>query len=94
MRFMVVHKMEPKLSRQQAADIQEATQKDEHVKGYRSFVNLTEGRAYCLYDAPTHDHLMERLKAMSLPFESITQIEFEGEAEKLWDVPALTNVRL
>lgn len=94
MRFIVVHTLGPKLSRDQAQAMQQQTRQDAQVKGYRSFVNLTLGRVFCIYDSPSQESLEDWLRRNSLPFDEIMHVEMEGEGAALTDVPTLTNVRL
>ncbi len=94
MRFLVAHTMPPGFSRKEAIEIQKASQKDPVIRGYRSFVNLTAGKAFCIYDAPTREQLVDYLEKSEMPFDYIVQVEMEGEGASLEDVPALVGVRL
>ena len=51
-RYMCIHHWSPgAFTRDQICEMAEATQNDEHVKGYRSFLNLAEGKAICILEA-------------------------------------------
>ena len=58
----------------------QAAQEDPTVKGYRSFVNLAEGKAICVVHAPGKEAVAGWFKKMGMPWDSITQVELEGDA--------------
>lgn len=71
---------------EEAKQIAVATQGDPNVKGYRAFLNLSEGKAVCIWEAPDEKALVERLHRIELPFDSIIRVEVEGEGALLQQV--------
>jgi hypothetical protein len=79
-KFMCTHILPPgKFSVDQLRQLGQAAQQDPTVKGYRSFVNLAEGRAVCVMEAPSKDAVAAWFTKMGMPFDSITKVELEGE---------------
>ena len=56
-----------------------AAQSDATVKPYRSFLNLAEGKVFCVMEAPSKEALAGWFKKMSMPCDHITPVELEGE---------------
>lgn len=67
------------LKREQVAQMAAAAQGDPVVKPYRSFLNLAEGKAFCVMEAPDEDALAAWFGKMQMPCDSITLVELEGE---------------
>jgi len=79
-KFMCTHTIPPgKLSADQLRQFAQAAQNDPVVKGYRSFANLAEGKAVCVMEATTKDAVAAWFKKMGMPFDTITQVELEGD---------------
>jgi len=79
-KFMCTHTIPPgKLSTDQLRQFAQAAQNDPVVKGYRSFANLAEGKAVCVMEATTKDAVAAWFKKMGMPFDTITQVELEGD---------------
>lgn len=77
---MSTHTIPPgKFSADQLRQLAQAAQQDTAVKGYRSFVNLAEGRAFCVMEASDPDAVAAWFTKMGMPFDSITKVELEGE---------------
>lgn len=57
----------------------QAAQNDPTIKGYRSFANLSEGKAVCVMEAASKDAIVAWFKQMGMPFDSITKVELEGD---------------
>ena len=70
----------------QLCQVAEASQHDPNVKGYRSFFNLTEGKAWCVLEAPDQEALAGWFQNMNIPYDSIVPVEYEGECGKIEDV--------
>ncbi len=49
------------------------------MKGYRSFINLSEGKAVCVLEALTKEAVAGWFQKMGMPYDNITQLELEGE---------------
>ena len=67
------------MNRGQVCQFAEAAQKDPQVKGYRSFINLSEGKAFCILEAKDKKAVAAWFDKMGLPYDSITQVELEGD---------------
>ncbi len=49
------------------------------MRGYRSFVNLSEGKAVCIMETPNKEALAAWFQKMGMPYDSITRVELEGD---------------
>lgn len=79
-KFMCTHTIPPgEFTSDQIRQMAKAAQEDPIVKGYRSFANLAEGKAVCVMEAPDKDVLAEWFTKMEMPFDTITEVEFEGD---------------
>ena len=79
-KFMCTHTLPPgKFSESQLRQFAQAAQQDAAVKGYRSFVNLAEGKAVCVMEASSKDQVASWFKKMGMPFDTITQVALEGD---------------
>src|SRR5579871_1386763 len=79
-KFMCTHTIPPgQFSADQLRQFAHAAQHDPAVKGYRSFVNLAEGKAICVMEASSKDTVAAWFKKMGMPFDSITKVELEGD---------------
>ena len=86
-KFMCTHTVPPgKVTREQANEIAAASQKDPNIKGYRSFLNLTEGKIFCVCEAPDEHTLAAWYEKMEMPYDAIWPLEFEGYLGKITDV--------
>jgi len=87
MRFMCTHSVPPgSITRDQVKHMAKAAQTDPVVHGYRSFINLSLGKAVCVIDAPDKLALSAWFRKMELPFDSITPLEYEGEGGMIHEV--------
>ena len=79
-KFMCTHTIPPgKFTADQLKQFAQAAQQDPSVKGYRSFANLSEGKAVCVMEAASPDAVAAWFKKMGMPFDTITKVELEGE---------------
>jgi hypothetical protein len=79
-KFMCTHTVPPgKFSESQLQQFAKAAQQDPAVKGYRSFANLAEGKVVCIMEAQGKDAVAAWFTKMGMPFDSITQVELEGD---------------
>ena len=67
------------MTREQVDKMAQAAQADGTVKPYRSFLNLAEGKVFCVMEAPSKETLAAWFKKMSMPCDHITQVELEGD---------------
>ncbi len=79
-KFMSTHTMPPGgFTREQLNQFAQAAQQDPVVRGYRSFTNLSEGKAACIMEAPNKETLAAWFQKMGMPYDSITRVELEGD---------------
>ena len=79
-KFMSSHTMPAgSLKREQVDQMAKAAQSDPVVKPYRSFLNLAEGKVFCVMEAPSKDALAAWFSSMQMPCDDITSVELEGE---------------
>jgi hypothetical protein len=76
-KFMCTHTVKG-FTRDQYCQVSAASQQDPTVKGLRSYANLTEGKIYCVWQAPQREAVAAWFKKMNVPYDSIIQIELEG----------------
>jgi hypothetical protein len=67
------------LKREQVDQMAKAAQGDPVVKPYRSFLNLAEGKVFCVMEAPSKDALADWFTKMQMPCDYIMPVELEGE---------------
>jgi hypothetical protein len=68
------------LTREQIDQLAAAAKQDPVVQPYRSFLNLSEGKILCIMEAPDEKSLAAWFQKMQMPCDSITAVEYEGEA--------------
>jgi hypothetical protein len=74
------------LKREQVKQMPAAAQSDPVVKPYRSFLNLAEGKAFCVMEVPGADSLAAWFRKMQMPCGYIAPVDLEGERGKI-EVP-------
>lgn len=80
-KFMSSHSVPPgSVTREQVDQMAQAAQSDGTVRPYRSFLNLSEGKLFCVMEAPNREALAAWFKKMHMPCDGITAVEFEGDA--------------
>ena len=88
-RFMCTHTVPPNsITRQQVEQISEASQQDPQIHGQHSYLNLTEGKAMCIFEAPSREAMARWFEKMNLPYDDITQVELEGDKGTVTDAGA------
>jgi hypothetical protein len=79
-KFMCTHTFSPgQFSAEQIRELAQAAQEDPIVRGYRAFANTAEGKAICVMEAPTREAVAAWFNEMGMPFDTITQVELEGD---------------
>ena len=79
-KFMSSHTMPAgALQREQVEQLAQAAQNDPTVRPYRSFLNLSEGKVFCIMEAPDKQALAAWFQKMKMPCDYITPVELEGE---------------
>jgi hypothetical protein len=85
-KFMSSHQLPPVgFSREQVCQLGQAAEQDPDVKPYRSFLNLSEGKVFCVLEAASSDKIAAWFKKMGMPYDAITPVELEGVAGKIND---------
>jgi hypothetical protein len=85
-KFMSTHTLPPgAMKREQVNQLAEAAKKDPVIKPYRSFCNLTEGKIFCVMEAPDKKALAAWFDKMRVPCDSISPVELEGERGNVQD---------
>lgn len=88
-KFMCTHTLPPgKLTREQVNQFAEAAQKDPDVKGYRSFMNLSDGKIVCILEAANDKLVSGWFEKMGMPYDNIARVELEGERGAITEVKA------
>ncbi len=85
MKYMVVHRFHGGVTSDQATDVWKFIEQESDIKPYRCFVNLTEGTAVSILEAPSREFLADWFRKWQWPYESISLVEMEGEKGKLTD---------
>lgn len=67
------------MTRQQVEQFSRSAQQAKEVHGLHSYVNLSEGKAACIFESDSKSTLDGFFKKMHMPVDSITAIEMEGE---------------
>jgi uncharacterized protein DUF4242 len=86
-KFMSSHTMPAgALKREQVRQLAQAAQNDATVQPYRSFLNLSEGKVFCIMEAPSREALATWFDKMQMPCDYITPVELEGEQGEVKEV--------
>jgi len=64
----------------------DAAQHEPDVRGYRSFVNLTEGKVWCVLEAVREEAIVAWFKKMGIAYDSIWPVEIEGDRGVMEDL--------
>jgi Protein of unknown function (DUF4242) len=67
------------LRKEQVDQLAQAAQQDPVVKPYRSFLNLSKGKIFCVMEAPNAEVLSTWFKKMQMPCDDISPVELEGD---------------
>ena len=85
-KFMSSHTMPPgAMKRAQVNQLAEAAKNDSVVRPYRSFCNLSEGKVFCVMEAPSKQALAAWFEKMKMPCDGINAVELEGERGTVQD---------
>jgi len=86
-KFMGIHTLPPgRFTREQVDQFAQAAQQDPTVRGDRSFVNLSEGKAVCVFEAPDQETMAAWFEKTGMPYDSISQLELEGDGGVIQEV--------
>jgi len=79
-KFMSSHTLPPgAMTQGQIEEFASAAQQDPTVRGYRSFVNLSAGKAFCVLEAPSKEAVVAWFQKVGMPSDAIEQVELEGD---------------
>jgi hypothetical protein len=78
MKYMVIHPLPKGTTLSDIEKLAESAQTDARILGYRSFLNLSEGRGVCILEAPDRQSVVDWLTKNKLPFEAVLDVELEG----------------
>lgn len=80
MQYLCIHTFGPgAITREQIEQFSQMAQQAEDIQGLKSYVNLTEGKAVCIFEAGTKSQLEKFFRQMGMPVDTICPIEIEGE---------------
>ncbi len=66
--------------------VADALQHDPHVRGYRSFFNLTDGKGFCVLEAEDRETIVNWFQENQIPYDEILPVELEGEYGTIRDL--------
>lgn len=79
-KFMSSHTMPAgAMQCEQVNQLAQAAQNDPVVRPYRSFLNLSEGKVFCVMEAPSKESLAAWFQKMQMPCDYVSPVELEGE---------------
>lgn len=94
-KFMCTHTFSgPGFTREQIYQVAQMAQHDPDVRGYRSFFNLSEGKALCVLEARDLESVTAWFQKMGIPYDSVSPVELEGERgmiEEVSEEPAIAG---
>lgn len=86
-RYLCIHTFGPgTMTRQQVEQFSRTAQQAEEVRGLHSYVNLSEGKAACIFEADSKSTLDQFFRKNRMPVDSITAIELEGDQGSMQDL--------
>lgn len=100
-KYMCIHTVPANsFTRQQCEHLAKTSQQDPNIRGYRSFLNLSEGKIVCIVESPDQPSVENWFRKMNVPWDNICPVELEGnrgEIEVLplqYPQPQTTNARM
>lgn len=85
-KYMCIHTVPPHaFTKDQVCGLADALQHDPQVRGYCSFLNLSQGKILCVLEAPDARTIANWFKKMNVPVDSITEVEYEGDHGTILD---------
>lgn len=66
--------------------VADALQHELHLRGYRSFFNLADGKGLCVLEADDRDMLATWFQEKGIPYDYIVPVELEGEYGTIQDL--------
>ncbi len=87
MKLLITHTLPPGITREQVTGFARITQTDPNVKGLCSYVNLSQRKATCVFEAPSREHLARWMDDHQMPYDEIWPVELEGQSGEFHEVP-------
>jgi hypothetical protein len=88
-KFMCLHTLpEGSFSFESICQVTDSLQHESRVRGYRSFFNLSEGKALCVLEADDRETIAAWFREKGIPYDSILPVELEGEQGSIHDLRA------
>ena len=75
-----------KLGLKDVCQVSDALQHELHIRGYRSFFNLGEGKAVCVLEANDRETVVTWFQQNGIPYDYILPVELEGEYGTIRDL--------
>jgi hypothetical protein len=86
-KFLCTHSLPVDVfTRKQVREMIETSQHEANLRGYRAFINFTEGKACCVIEAENRDTVLAWFSKMRIPFDAIVAVEFESERGVIEDL--------
>lgn len=77
-----------KFAYEDVCQVADALQHELHIRGYRSFFNLGEGKAVCVLESNDRETLVTWFREKGIPYDYILPVELEGEYGTIRDLRA------
>ncbi len=71
---------------EQVCQLADAAQHERDVRGYRSFLNLSEGKVFCVLEAERKEAIVAWFKKMGIAYDGIWPVEIEGDRGVMEDL--------
>jgi len=85
MRFLVIHPLEAGTTRERLMEM--ASSAPPEIKGLHSYVNLSEGKAVCVFDAPDRPFVLRWLDEQHIAYEAVWPVEVECKEGEFIELP-------
>ena len=86
-KFMCVHTLPAGgFAYKDICGVADALQHESHLRGYRSFFNLSDGKGLCVLEADDRETLANWFHDKEIPYDYILPVELEGEYGTIRDL--------
>ena len=86
MKFLMMHPLEPGTTRERLEEM--AAGFPPEIRDLHSFVNLTEGKAVCVFEAPNRRFVANWMDEHHLAYDAIWPVEVECNEGEFIELPA------
>ena len=66
------------MTKDQVCQVAQAMQQERQIRGYRSFMNLTEGKLVCILEATDKQTVANWFRKMNIPYDSIIRSNWKA----------------